>query len=172
VPRQPKTLSSSPQGRKHRQDRIQEKKSYKTPFRYSSIRRCASALLPPALSNFPQILIHHHAETPTPPPPSSQASPRIHLRFSPRCCRRERGAGRRRRRPMALSAGDVQFIYSVLANSLSADAATRQPAEALLAQCEARQGFCSCLLVSPPPLFPSASLLHPTSRRPADFGLI
>uniref|UniRef100_A0A0E0NTP9 Importin N-terminal domain-containing protein n=1 Tax=Oryza rufipogon TaxID=4529 RepID=A0A0E0NTP9_ORYRU len=47
---------------------------------------------------------------------------------------------------MALSAGDVQFIYSVLANSLSADAATRQPAEALLAQCEARQGFCSCLL--------------------------
>uniref|UniRef100_A0A0E0KCF2 Importin N-terminal domain-containing protein n=1 Tax=Oryza punctata TaxID=4537 RepID=A0A0E0KCF2_ORYPU len=47
---------------------------------------------------------------------------------------------------MALSAGEVPFVYSVLANSLSADAATRQPAEALLAQCEARRGFCSCLL--------------------------
>uniref|UniRef100_K3ZQD4 Importin N-terminal domain-containing protein n=1 Tax=Setaria italica TaxID=4555 RepID=K3ZQD4_SETIT len=47
---------------------------------------------------------------------------------------------------MALSAGDVPTMYTVLVNSLSADEAARRPAEAALAQCEARPGFCSCLL--------------------------
>uniref|UniRef100_A0A0E0LQ50 Importin N-terminal domain-containing protein n=1 Tax=Oryza punctata TaxID=4537 RepID=A0A0E0LQ50_ORYPU len=47
---------------------------------------------------------------------------------------------------MALSAGDVPTMYTVLVNSLSADEAVRRPAEAALAQCEARPGFCSCLL--------------------------
>ncbi|KAL5219327.1 hypothetical protein ABZP36_020011 [Zizania latifolia] len=47
---------------------------------------------------------------------------------------------------MALSVGDVPDIYAVLVNSLSTDEATRQTAEALLAQCETLQGFCSCLL--------------------------
>lgn len=47
---------------------------------------------------------------------------------------------------MALSASDVPTMYTVLVNSLSADEAARRPAEAALAQCETRQGFCSCLL--------------------------
>ncbi|KAL6657254.1 hypothetical protein ACP70R_005034 [Stipagrostis hirtigluma subsp. patula] len=47
---------------------------------------------------------------------------------------------------MALSAGDVPTMYTVLVNSLSADEAARRPAEAALAQCETRPGFCSCLL--------------------------
>ncbi|GJN33503.1 hypothetical protein PR202_gb22112 [Eleusine coracana subsp. coracana] len=47
---------------------------------------------------------------------------------------------------MALSAGDVPTMYAVLVNSLSADEAARRPAEAALAQCETRPGFCSCLL--------------------------
>uniref|UniRef100_A0A0E0EGH6 Importin N-terminal domain-containing protein n=1 Tax=Oryza meridionalis TaxID=40149 RepID=A0A0E0EGH6_9ORYZ len=47
---------------------------------------------------------------------------------------------------MALSAGDVPTMYTVLVNSLSADEAVRRPAETALAQCEARPGFCSCLL--------------------------
>ncbi|CAN6200368.1 unnamed protein product [Urochloa humidicola] len=47
---------------------------------------------------------------------------------------------------MALSAGDVPTMYAILVNSLSADEATRRPAEAALAQCEVRPGFCSCLL--------------------------
>jgi len=53
---------------------------------------------------------------------------------------------RLRRRGMALSAGDVPTMYAVLVNSLSADEAARRPAEAALAQCETRPGFCSCLL--------------------------
>jgi len=65
---------------------------------------------------------------------------------------------RLRRRGMALSAGDVPTMYAVLVNSLSADEAARRPAEAALAQCETRPGFCSCLLVTPFHL-PSAS--HP-----------
>ncbi|GJN10596.1 hypothetical protein PR202_ga28703 [Eleusine coracana subsp. coracana] len=47
---------------------------------------------------------------------------------------------------MALSAGDVPTMYAVLVNSLSANEAARRPAEAALAQCETRPGFCSCLL--------------------------
>ncbi|KAL6896683.1 hypothetical protein ACP4OV_007255 [Aristida adscensionis] len=47
---------------------------------------------------------------------------------------------------MALSAGDVPTMYTILVNSLSADEAARRPAEAALAQCETRPGFCSCLL--------------------------
>ncbi|KAJ4793099.1 Importin-11 [Rhynchospora pubera] len=47
---------------------------------------------------------------------------------------------------MALSADDVQAMYSLLLNSLSSDVAIRQPAEAALSQCENRPGFCSCLL--------------------------
>ncbi|ONM26359.1 ARM repeat superfamily protein [Zea mays] len=47
---------------------------------------------------------------------------------------------------MALSASDVPTMYTVLVNSLSADEAARRPAEAALAQCETRPGFCSCLL--------------------------
>ncbi|KAL5198245.1 hypothetical protein ABZP36_001757 [Zizania latifolia] len=47
---------------------------------------------------------------------------------------------------MSLSAGDVPAMYTILVNSLSADEAARRPAEAALAQCEARPGFCSCLL--------------------------
>ncbi|CAN6176755.1 unnamed protein product [Urochloa humidicola] len=47
---------------------------------------------------------------------------------------------------MALSAGDVPTMYAILVNSLSADEAARRPAEAALAQCEVRPGFCSCLL--------------------------
>lgn len=50
---------------------------------------------------------------------------------------------------MALSASDLQTVYSLLVNSLSADEAVRKPAEATLAQCENRPGFCSCLLVAP-----------------------
>jgi hypothetical protein len=57
---------------------------------------------------------------------------------------------------MALSAGDVPTMYAVLVNSLSADEAARRPAEAALAQCETRPGFCSCLLVT-----------HSTSPLPA-----
>nr|CAB3459058.1 unnamed protein product [Digitaria exilis] len=49
---------------------------------------------------------------------------------------------------MALSAADVSTMYAVLVNSLSADEAARRPAEAALAQCETRPGFCSCLLVT------------------------
>ncbi|KAF0935951.1 hypothetical protein E2562_037441 [Oryza meyeriana var. granulata] len=100
-----------------------------------------SSRLPP--SNLPKSqILTRQAETPAtghPHTASSQA-------FSPYPPppRRCRHAGGRR---VALSAGDVPLIYSVLANSLSADSDTRQPAEALLAQCETRQGFCSCLLV-------------------------
>ena len=58
---------------------------------------------------------------------------------------------------MTLSAGDVPTMYTVLANSLSVDEATRQhPAESALAQCEPRPEFCSYLLVSGPiPASPS-----------------
>ncbi|PKA62700.1 Exportin-2 [Apostasia shenzhenica] len=47
---------------------------------------------------------------------------------------------------MALSAADVQTVYSLLSNSLSPDESVRRPAESALAQCESRTGFCSCLL--------------------------
>ncbi|KAJ3682843.1 hypothetical protein LUZ60_013070 [Juncus effusus] len=47
---------------------------------------------------------------------------------------------------MALSAADVQAMYSLLLNSLSPDESTRKPAESALSQCENRPGFCSCLL--------------------------
>ncbi|KAG0500885.1 hypothetical protein HPP92_000957 [Vanilla planifolia] len=47
---------------------------------------------------------------------------------------------------MALSASDVQTVYSILSNSLSPDEPVRKPAESALAQCESRPGFCSCLL--------------------------
>lgn len=48
---------------------------------------------------------------------------------------------------MALSAADVPTIYSLLTNSMSGDESIRKPAEAALAQGEARPGFCSCLMV-------------------------
>lgn len=48
---------------------------------------------------------------------------------------------------MALSASDVAAMYSLLANSMSADQRLRRPAEEALAQSESRPGFCSCLLV-------------------------
>ncbi|KAJ1381211.1 Importin-beta, N-terminal domain [Sesbania bispinosa] len=47
---------------------------------------------------------------------------------------------------MALSASDVAAMYSLLANSMSADHRIRGPAEEALAQSESRPGFCSCLL--------------------------
>ncbi|XP_072975414.1 uncharacterized protein [Typha angustifolia] len=47
---------------------------------------------------------------------------------------------------MALSASDVQTMYSLLLNSLSPDESLRKPAEAALSQSESRSGFCSCLL--------------------------
>jgi hypothetical protein len=53
----------------------------------------------------------------------------------------------RRRLPMALSVSDVAAMYSLLANSMSADHRLRGPAEEALAQSESRRGFCSCLLV-------------------------
>lgn len=48
---------------------------------------------------------------------------------------------------MALSVADLPTIYSLLTNSLSRDESIRKPAEAALAQGEARPGFCSCLMV-------------------------
>lgn len=48
---------------------------------------------------------------------------------------------------MALSADDVQTMYSLLLNSLSSEVSIRKPAEDALSQCENRPGFCSCLLV-------------------------
>lgn len=47
---------------------------------------------------------------------------------------------------MALSASDLPTMYSLLVNSMSADASLRKPAEAALAQSENRPGFCSCLM--------------------------
>ncbi|XP_027348815.1 importin-11 [Abrus precatorius] len=47
---------------------------------------------------------------------------------------------------MAVSASDVAVMYSLLANSMSADHRLRGPAEDTLAQLESRPGFCSCLL--------------------------
>ncbi|KAJ4842191.1 hypothetical protein Tsubulata_031465 [Turnera subulata] len=47
---------------------------------------------------------------------------------------------------MALSASDLQTIYSLLANSMSGDESVRKPAEAALSQSESRPGFCSCLM--------------------------
>jgi hypothetical protein len=48
---------------------------------------------------------------------------------------------------MELSVSDVAAMYSLLANSMSADHRLRGPAEEALAQSESRRGFCSCLLV-------------------------
>lgn len=48
---------------------------------------------------------------------------------------------------MALSASDLQTMYTLLANSLSDDQTVRKPVEATLAQSENRPGFCSCLMV-------------------------
>ncbi|KAF2306412.1 hypothetical protein GH714_017776 [Hevea brasiliensis] len=47
---------------------------------------------------------------------------------------------------MALSASDLQAVYSLLANSMSGDESVRKPAEAALSQSESRPGFCSCLM--------------------------
>ncbi|KAH7677914.1 Importin-beta N-terminal domain-containing protein [Dioscorea alata] len=47
---------------------------------------------------------------------------------------------------MALSASDVQTLYSMLLSSLSPEVSERSPAESALSQCESRPGFCSCLL--------------------------
>ncbi|XP_020578156.1 importin-11 isoform X2 [Phalaenopsis equestris] len=47
---------------------------------------------------------------------------------------------------MALSASDVQTVYSLLSDAISPDASVRSPAESALSQCERRPGFCSCLL--------------------------
>lgn len=47
---------------------------------------------------------------------------------------------------MALSASDLQTMYTLLANSLSGDVTVRKPAEATLSQSENRPGFCSCLM--------------------------
>ncbi|XP_028549715.1 importin-11 isoform X2 [Dendrobium catenatum] len=47
---------------------------------------------------------------------------------------------------MALSASDVETVYSLLSDAFSPDLSVRRPAESALAQCERRPGFCSCLL--------------------------
>lgn len=49
---------------------------------------------------------------------------------------------------MALSTADIQAVYSLLSNALSADDSIRKSAELSLSQCESRPGFCSCLFVS------------------------
>ena len=49
---------------------------------------------------------------------------------------------------MALtSSEDLARVYTLLQDALRQDEATRKPAEATLAACENRPGFCSCLLV-------------------------
>lgn len=47
---------------------------------------------------------------------------------------------------MALSSADLLAVYGLLENALSQDEALRKPAEAALASCESRPGFCSLLL--------------------------
>lgn len=48
---------------------------------------------------------------------------------------------------MALtSADDLSRVYTLLRDALSQDESVRKPAEATLAACENRPGFCSCLL--------------------------
>ncbi|KAL2621919.1 hypothetical protein R1flu_002124 [Riccia fluitans] len=47
---------------------------------------------------------------------------------------------------MALSSADLSTVYSLLQNALSQDQSIQKPAEATLASCENRPGFCSCLL--------------------------
>ncbi|KAJ7540520.1 hypothetical protein O6H91_10G020100 [Diphasiastrum complanatum] len=47
---------------------------------------------------------------------------------------------------MAISSTDLPRVYSLLQNALSQDEALRKPAEATLAACENKAGFCSCLL--------------------------
>lgn len=51
---------------------------------------------------------------------------------------------------MAMSPADLSYIYSLLQNALQQDEGLRKPAEAALASCESRPGFCSCLLVCGP----------------------
>eukprot|EP00850_Spirogloea_muscicola_P012417 SM000080S22932 [mRNA] locus=s80:226582:234777:+ [translate_table: standard] len=46
----------------------------------------------------------------------------------------------------ALTSADVASVYALLAAALSQAEDERRPAEAALAACEARPGFCSCLL--------------------------
>ncbi|BBN14841.1 importin-11 [Marchantia polymorpha subsp. ruderalis] len=47
---------------------------------------------------------------------------------------------------MALSSADLPTVFSLLQNALSQDQSIQKPAEATLASCENRPGFCSCLL--------------------------
>eukprot|EP00250_Pteridium_aquilinum_P001245 c11455_g1_i1 orf=570-3623(-) len=47
---------------------------------------------------------------------------------------------------MALSSSDLLAVYGLLENALSQDEALRKPAEAALATCENRPGFCSLLM--------------------------
>ncbi|CAK9199162.1 unnamed protein product [Sphagnum jensenii] len=47
---------------------------------------------------------------------------------------------------MALTSEDLSTVYSLLQSALRQDDAIRKPAEATLAACENRPGFCSCLL--------------------------
>lgn len=70
----------------------------------------------------------------------------------------------RRRLPMAVSASDVEAMYSLLANSMIADHSLRGPAEEALAQSESRPGFCSCLLVLPLSLSLSLRVLNDELR--------
>jgi len=44
------------------------------------------------------------------------------------------------------SSEDLARVYTLLQDALRQDEATRKPAEATLAACENRPGFCSCLL--------------------------
>eukprot|EP00252_Welwitschia_mirabilis_P000625 TRINITY_DN10617_c0_g1_i3.p1 TRINITY_DN10617_c0_g1~~TRINITY_DN10617_c0_g1_i3.p1 ORF type:complete len:176 (-),score=17.81 TRINITY_DN10617_c0_g1_i3:7-534(-) len=47
---------------------------------------------------------------------------------------------------MALSTADLQTIYNLLINAMSAEESVRKPAEAALLTYESRPGFCSCLV--------------------------
>ncbi|KAI4353387.1 hypothetical protein L6164_002342 [Bauhinia variegata] len=47
---------------------------------------------------------------------------------------------------MAVSASDLQAVYSLLTSSMSGDQRVRKPAEDTLLESESRPGFCSCLL--------------------------
>eukprot|EP00249_Psilotum_nudum_P007668 c20733_g1_i1 orf=1506-4013(-) len=47
---------------------------------------------------------------------------------------------------IAVSSADVHTVYNLLQSALSQDEAVRKPAELMLASCENRPGFCSCLV--------------------------
>ncbi|CAM6098378.1 unnamed protein product [Calypogeia fissa] len=47
---------------------------------------------------------------------------------------------------MALTTADLPTVFSLLQNALNQDQSIQKPAEATLAACENRPGFCSCLL--------------------------